>query len=535
MLNILVVEDESIIANDIAATLKRLGHGVSAVVASGAEAINHVAIASPDLVLMDIKLQGGMDGIETAQYLLDHFKVPVVYLTAHAEDAMLRRAKFTEPFGYIVKPFKDQTIHTAIEMAVYKSQAQDALRVREAQAQENLEHLVVARTEEAASAYEKLRHAEKLEVIGQLAGGVAHDFNNLIVGILGIAQELQDRLQNDPEAVDDLGQIVKAGERAKGLTRQLLAIGRKQAVHPVVLNVNSILLDFEVMLQRLLGSGIQVVVNPGAIPRVKIDQSNLEQIVLNLAINARDAMPQGGTLTLSTTLSEIPVGGGDGRLLPGRYVLFETTDTGHGMSRDTMDHLFEPFFTTKKQEQGSGLGLAMVYGIVKQNGGDIQVQSAPGKGTTFRIFFPAVAGETAASLETPPGREQPKGHETILVVEDENIVRGVVVRRLRHLGYTVLHAGNGAQALVLAESHHGPIHLLITDVIMPGLNGRELAEQIKKIKGDIPVLFMSGFSQDVITSRGKVDPGIVFLEKSNLHAHLGTKVREQLDLAAAVK
>jgi len=401
--------------------------------------------------------------------------------------------------------------------------------------QENLESLVAQRTAEVLRYQEKVRQGEKLEAIGQLAGGVAHDFNNLIAGIMGIAEDLKDRFQTDPAAVDDLEQILKASERASGVTKQLLAVGRNQLLEPVVLDLNNVLLDSKTMLQRLLGADIQITQELGEIQRIRIDRSNLEQIILNLAINARDAMPKGGTLTFRTTNNHIAAKetSRESDIPAGSYVLLEAADTGHGMSQETLAHIFEPFFTTKEKGTGTGLGLAMVYGIVKQNGGDIHVDSSTGKGTSFKIYFPGTDATLPMPAHTHSEDEQPKGQETILVVEDEEIVRRVVVRKLRKLGYTVLEAENGTEALKRLEQHPEPIHLLITDVVMPEINGREVSDKIKEIRGNVPVLYMSGYAQEVIASKGILDPGLAFLKKSDIQTQLSLKVRELLDPISA--
>jgi len=396
---------------------------------------------------------------------------------------------------------------------------------------ENLEHLVSQRTGEVIRYQEKVRQGEKLEAIGQLAGGVAHDFNNLITGILGIAEDLKTRLQNDPVVIDDLEQIIKAGRRASGVTKQLLAIGRKQLLQPVVLDINRVILDLKVMLKHLLGENVHLKLELGEIERILIDRSNMEQVIMNFAINARDAMPNGGTLTLRTfnrEISQEDAARGIG-VPAGCYVKLEAVDTGHGMSPETLARIFEPFFTTKEKEAGTGLGLAMVYGIIKQNGGHIRVDSSPGKGASFKIYFPGTDAKLSPLVKAHPRDEQPKGQETILVVEDEDIVRRVVVNQLRRLEYTVLEAENGLEALKLLELHPERIHLLITDVIMPGLNGREVADKIRETRDGIPVLYMSGYTQEVITSRGNLDPGLAFIEKSDIHTQLSLKVRELLD------
>ena len=382
---------------------------------------------------------------------------------------------------------------------------------------------------------EELRQSHKMEAIGQLAGGVAHDFNNLLMVIQGYSQMLRRRVSNDSYLTSAVDEIHKATDRASTLTRQLLAFGRKQVLQPQVLDMNTVVTDMEGMLRRTIGEDIQMVSlqEPGLMP-VKADRAQLEQVVLNLAVNSRDAMPRGGTLTLETCNVEVDeaMARNHRGLSPGRYSTLAVRDTGEGMDAKTKERIFEPFFTTKEKGKGTGLGLATVYGIVKQSGGYIAVDSAPGRGTTFRVFLPCeerTAAACPAADVAPP--ESPAGTETILLVEDEEKVRKIVRDFLGQSGYSVLQAQNGEEALDLAQKH-SPIDLLLTDLVMPGLGGRELAVRLTQLLPNLRVVLMSGYA-----SWGKGGPEadqseMILLQKPFRLEELGRKVREVLDASA---
>ena len=405
-----------------------------------------------------------------------------------------------------------------------------------------LEKRVKERTEELAKSQSALIQSEKLEAVGRLAGGVAHDFNNLMTGILGMTQDVQESLGKDDRRRKDLEEVVSAAKKAMTVTKQLLAFGRKQVFEPRVLNINQVILGMKTLLERLLGEDIELItlLDPH-LGNVHIDESSIEQVILNLALNARDSMPKGGKITLQTTNKQIsgviPQSDDDDikynpEVTSGLYVTLSVTDEGYGISPEAKPHIFEPFFTTKAEGKGTGLGLATVYGIVKQSGGSIAVTSKLEEGTSFTIYLPNLGAQPISERRVSKSRVVPEGSETIIVTEDEEIVRKVAVRALRKIGYTVLHASSGKEAIKICEKYEYPIHLLLTDVIMPGMNGSELAELLLRKRPDLAVLYMSGYEKETITERGVLKPGMAFIEKSFSPEGLCHKVREVLDAAS---
>ena len=631
--NILVVDDEKIIAKGIEKRLKGMGYAVAGLIATGEQAVELAMEHPPDLVLMDINLGAGMDGIEAANLIRRRANVPVVFLTAHSDNATLQRAKLTEPFGFISKPYEDKDLQTAIEIGLYKHKMERRLRENEQWLAATLGsidegviatdekgrvrflnalaerltgwtqadalgrdvrevlHIVDEKTREpvpnpALQALEKgepvtlsddtilidkgarerpiddsaapirdvngrmsgavlvfrditerrrleehLRQALKMEAIGRLAGGIAHDFNNIMTVIITCGELL---LRNAVEAEarpEFLRQIISSGERAALLTGQILAFSRKQVLVPCVLSLNNVIGDMGGMLQRLIGTHIEYITDPAPdLGNVKADPTQLGQVILNLVVNARDAMPSGGLLVLSTSNTVL-----DERtterypdVKPGRFAMMTVKDTGCGMSQDVLAYAFEPFFTTKGVGKGTGLGLASVYGIVNQSGGHIEVSSEVGIGTTFRVYLPLVDKPQPEPIREVERREY-TGHETILLVEDEDSVRRLTRTVLQQLGYTVLEASDGLEAVTISESHRGPLHLLITDLMMPQLCGRQVAARFAVSHPDTKVLFMSGYTEDIIVHQGVDSATASFLQKPfNLDA-LARKVRETLD------
>jgi two-component system, cell cycle sensor histidine kinase and response regulator CckA len=378
---------------------------------------------------------------------------------------------------------------------------------------------------------EQLRGAQKMEAIGRLAGGVAHDFNNLLAVIISYAEFAIDQLRESDPVKADLMEIHKAGHRAAVLTRQLLAFGRKQMLAPEVLSLNGVVTDIESMLTRLLGEDVDVATYlAGDLGNVTADRGQIEQVIMNLAVNSRDAMPEGGKLTIETSNVELDESYAERHVavVPGRYVLLSVSDTGCGMDVETQSRVFEPFFTTKERGKGTGLGLSTAYGIVKQSGGNIWVYSEPGQGTAFKVYLPRVSAPAVEAARTPVS-EAPTGSETVLVVEDEDAVRRLTERILRTAGYRVLAASNGGEALLLCEKHGDAIDLLLTDVVMPQMGGRDLSERLAKLSPGLRVLFTSGYTDEAIVHHGALDHGTNFIGKPFSAAALTRKVREVLD------
>jgi two-component system, cell cycle sensor histidine kinase and response regulator CckA len=378
----------------------------------------------------------------------------------------------------------------------------------------------------------QLQVAQKMEAVGRLSGGIAHDFNNLLGVIIGYSEVLKKRLDVTNPLREHAEEIEKAGQRAASLTRQLLAFSRQQVLAPAVLNLNALLADMGKMLPRLIGEDIELVfqLDPG-IGRVKADQSQIEQVVMNLVVNARDALPQGGKLVVKTSnarLDEAYTIHHPGSRV-GSYVMLSVIDNGTGMNQETLAHLFEPFFTTKERGKGTGLGLATVYGVVKQSGGYIWVDSEPGNGSAFKVYLPQIEEPVGQAAPAPSPAASFRGAETILLAEDADALRKLTQTLLEENGYRVLAAENGAAALTIVEQKHETIHLLLTDVIMPGMNGRELAARLAPLQEGLKVLYMSGYTDSTIADQGVLESGIYLLHKPFTEVALIRKVREVLD------
>jgi hypothetical protein len=615
--NILIVEDEGLIAADVQRKLQRLGYPVPAIAQSGVEAIRLARSTPFDLVLMDIRLQGDMDGIATAQALKAEFETPVVYMTAHADRETIGRAKLTEPLGYVIKPVTDGDLRSAVEISLYRHHMERRVRASEAwlsatlrsvgdgivatdttgeivfmnpvaevltgwcgadahgrllmeilalaeepggqpaknpvfdlvpgvpgeircylltrkngadtmvelQCFENrapavksprpdpnagglaagapnelLGTIVVFRDCTARKQMEaRLLQAQRMEAVANMAGGLAHDFNNQLTVILGYAGELCE--QTEGESKEAVLEIKQAACMAASITSQLLVLSRRSETCFEVLNVNEIVCEMQPMISHSLGKNRTLETALGSpAGSVRCDRNQIKQVLLNLALNARDAMPTGGTLRIETSIAEIDPNSRDAHLYhPGQYVRLRVSDTGSGMDRDTLARIFEPFFTTKKAGFGSGLGLSMVHSIVVQSGGYIGAESEIGRGATFEILLPCVsafrriseiAGVRSATGEDPA--------PTVLLVEDDDSVRRMMHSFLEREGYQLLEAENAEEAEDLAELYEGSIHVLVSDVLMPGITGPELAAKLTPLRPEMKTLFVSGYPHDTL-------------------------------------
>lgn len=632
---VVIVEDESIVALDIKTQLEREGYVVPGIFATGEEAITALPGLRCDLVLLDIRLRGEMDGVETADVVKSKFHLPVILLTAFGDEQTLQRAKLAQPFAFILKPFDDKELRNAIVISLYRHNMEQTLHEREALFSTTLESIkdgvivtdeqyrvkfmnsvaesvlrasgsevigrplgecvtfsddagdqvdpTIARSQtlqlQAHSGVtvpvrvsvtplhgqsgsrngwvfavqdiseqlaqqkklrdreEQLRRSQRMEAIGRLTGGIAHDFNNLLTVIMGysklLAEEINAIDDYDVSSLkEDVDGIQRASVRSAALTRQLLAFSRNQVMEPRDIDVNQIISDMEKMLQRMVSEDVITQVDLLAHPSVvHADPSQLEQVLMNLAVNARDAMPNGGRLAIRTetrALGDHELTAGSG-LAPGTYVLIAVRDTGTGMARETADHIFEPFFTTKEPGRGTGLGLSTVYGIVAQSGGFIDLDTKLGHGTTFRIFLPLrarTASENGGHLEFGPGTE---GDETVLLVEDEQAVRELLARVLRRRGYNVLVASNAGEALLMHEEHGEQVRLLITDVVMPHMAGTRLVERVRADRPDLKVLFVSAYPESYLSADERTDLGLSYMQKPVDPTAFLERVRSILD------
>ena len=378
----------------------------------------------------------------------------------------------------------------------------------------------------------ELLHARKMEAVGRLASGLAHDFANLLTLISGYSEIVLSRMKANDSQRTEVDEIRKAANRGSALTRQLLTFSRRHAVDPQILDLNTLVTDMQNMLRRMIGEHIDLTTGLNAnLGSVKADPGQIEQVIMNLAINARDAMPKGGKISIRTANVELDAGNERVKngLEAGPYVMLQFADTGQGMDAETLQHLFEPFFTTKDKGKGTGLGLATVYGVVKQGRGDVWAQSEPGRGTTFTIYLPRVEGKSEPALQEAAARAAGLGTETILLVEDEDGVRRLLKHVLGKRGYTVLEAANGPEALSIFQNERRPIDLLLTDIVMPRMSGRELAERLVQLQPALKIIFMSGYTDEVLAGAGGMHPKAAFVQKPLRPDVLAGRVREVLD------
>jgi len=631
---ILIVEDEGIVAKELEIRLKNFGYHVIGNVSSGEEAVEEVIKNRPDLVLMDIMLEGQMDGITAAKQIAK-VNVPVVYLTAYSDRTTIERVWDTGFYGYVTKPFNEQQLRVSIDMAIHRHELEKNLKKSETFFKEVIENIpnmifikdakelrfvrfnkageellgysredligkndydffskeeadfftskdrealskrklfdipeesIQTRTKgkrllhtkkipilnekgqpnyllgiseditERKHLEEQLRQIQKMESVGNLAGGVAHDFNNMLSIILGNTEMVMEDLDGANPVIANLMEIKKAAERSADLTRQLLAFARKQTISPKVLNINETIEGILKMLGRLIGENIDLTWLPQAgLWPVKVDPSQVDQVLANLCVNARDSIADAGKVTIET----------DNKIFneeycrshvdfkPGEYVMIAVSDNGLGMDKKTRENIFEPFFTTKDVGEGTGLGLSTVYGIVKQNNGFVNVYSELNEGTTFKIYLPRYVEKTAQPQRPLLEETAVTGNETILLVEDEKAILRTTTMMLERLGYTVIGTFKPTEAISIAESHAGEIDMLMTDVVMPEMSGRELAATLSGIYPKLRCLFMSGYTANVIARHGVLDEGVHFIHKPFAKQDLAKKVREVLDVKSS--
>jgi signal transduction histidine kinase len=493
--------------------------------------------ADADLILRELKRGGFVtthERVETADALraaLDKQAWDIVlsdyYLPtfdAPAALAVLQASGYDVPFIVVSGSVGEDTAVAAMRAGATDYIMKDRLQRLPPAVAKALAEAAVRR--ERLQLQQDLARAQKLEAIGRLAGGVAHDFNNVLTAILGSAELLMMDTPPGEHAREEVEIIRDAAVRAQDLIRQLLAFSARQVLQPVVLDLNDLIRDLGRMLRRLIGEDLTLDTDLARdLGAVRADPGQVEQVLVNLAVNARDAMPDGGRLAIRTENVDVTDGGD---VPAGPYALIEVTDTGTGMDAPTLARVFEPFFTTKERGKGTGLGLASVYGIVRQSGGHIAVTSTPGVGTSFRIHLPRVDAPVDTSRAARVVSVPAAGTETLLVAEDEQMVRVLIRKVLEQAGYTVLLASGGAEALQLAARHAGPIQMLVTDVVMPGMNGRELARRLLELRPETKVLYLSGYADDAVERHGVLDPGTAFMQKPFSPGALASRVREVL-------
>jgi len=518
-LRLLQLEDDTVDADLITATLTEGGIPCQSQIVETRQAfVAALKEGRMDLILADYSIPG-FDGMTALTLARQHCPdVPFLFVSATIGEELAIDAMHQGATDYVLKQRLGRLVPSV----------QRALRELDDRNERK-------RAEEALRQSEKqFRQSQKMEAVGRLAGGIAHDFNNLLTVIMGYSQVLLTELGPQHPLRGKIDETLKAGERAATLIRQLLTFSSKQSLDPKILSLNTAVTSLESLLRRLIGEDIQLVskLDPTN-GRLRADQAQLEQVLVNLVVNARDAMPKGGTLTIETAQVELtrsPVYH-LAPLMPGLYVRLAVSDTGCGMDRNTQSHIFEPFFTTKGEGKGSGLGLSTVFGIVTQCGGAIDVTSRVGQGTRFDLYFPSVESDILTTAPTQPMGQPQRGTETILLVEDDPSVRTLVRDELRKLGYRVLEAKNGVEACLLATQQTGLVQLLLTDVVMPGMGGRELAQHLSVIKPDLRTLFISGYMDDVGVMAGQEEGTSSFLQKPFTPEVLARAVRNLLDVS----
>ena len=515
-IKILILEDRAADAELIVRELRRAGMRFTYCRVDTREAFTTaLSEFAPEIVLSDYNLPQ-FSGPEALRLLKQaQSSVPFILITGSLTEEVAVECMKDGAHDYILKtsltrlPSAVQSALEKVRAIEEKRRAEEALRLSE----------------------EQLRTSQRLEAVGQLAGGVAHDFNNLLTVISGYSELILNRLTESDDNRPKVQEIKRAAERASTLTRQLLAFSRKQVLQPKLFDLNHLVSDMSKMLRRLIGENIEMTTVIGEAVAIKADPGQIEQVLMNLVVNARDAMRNGGRLTIETARVEIDEVYASTHLnvQAGRYVMLAVTDTGCGIDADTRKHIFEPFFTTKEQGKGTGLGLSTVYGIVKQSGGHIWLYSELGHGTTFKIYLPAATEMETQPAAAPTQGALPGGTETILIVEDEPQIRKLAFDCLAYCGYDVLSSSNGVEALQLIERLNRPVALILTDVVMPKLSGRELSERIRAVQPSAKVLFMSGYTNDSVVNHGILDGDTWFIQKPFTLHSLVRRVREVLD------
>ncbi len=544
MVKVLIAEDHEPSRDLLVTLLEYKGYCVLQA-KDGAEALEIARSESPDLVITDI-LMPVIDGYEFARQLRADrttAQTRIIFYTAtYLQPEAEALAKACGVSQVLAKPAEPEEILRTVqaELGSFPS-----LSVPLPQEEFDLGHrrLLIDKLatkakeleeeiEERKRIEQQLLHAQKMECIGRLAGGLAHDFNNCLTAVIGYSEFANEKLPPDHPAVEDIETVIKAAQSAAKLTHQLLAFASKQALQPERVDLNELTLKLQGIIQRLIGEDIVLTVTPAPTPTiVEVDPSQIEQVLFNLAVNARDAMPDGGKLTVTIDSEDLSEEQAHlcGEMAAGKYAKLTVQDTGTGMMADVLQHVFEPFFTTKERGKGTGLGLATCFGIIKQSGGDIRAESELGSGTTFQIHLPRVAAAGAAKT-MPTALETPKrGTETVLLAEDDPMIRELAAAALMGQGYTILEAENGIDALQVACRHNGTIDLLVTDSIMPQMGGKQLAQKLMPLYPGIRVLIMSGFMDGEEWESELPATGAVFLPKPFTLTHLRHKVRELLD------
>jgi signal transduction histidine kinase len=482
-------------------------------VSSYEAATNKMSQNSHDIYLVDFRL-GKYSGLELLRWAMESgCKAPIILLTGQGDHQVDLEAMEAGAADYLVKgQINPQILERSIRYAVERYRAQA----------------------ERSKLESELRQAQKMEAIGHMAGGIAHDFNNVLTAILSYASLARRHVPPDHPVYSKLVGIEESSQRAANLTHQLLAFARRQVVAPRTLNLNEVVLNLDKLLRRLINADIELVTLPGQnLNFVKVDPGQIEQVMVNLVVNARDAMPQGGKLTVRTENKVLTPQYAYQHvdITPGDYVCLSVSDTGMGMTDEIKARIFDPFFTTKEPGKGTGLGLATCYGIVKQNGGHIQVDSVPGKGTVFYIYLPSVPASEGERPTNEPTTTLPKGEESILLVEDEPAVRQIVTELLEQQGYTVFSAVNGEDALRLIDNEDLPqkLDLLLTDIVMPRLTGTALADKMRGRYADLRIVFMSGYADESLAKQGTLEAGTAFIQKPFTLEVLARKIRQVLD------